>query len=44
MSQVVLDAFSTTIKSEVKRSADRPQDASAAADDNLKNQAPVANE
>lgn len=44
LSQVVLDAFSTTIKSEVKRSADRPQDASAAADDNLKNQAPAANE
>lgn len=44
LSQVVLDAFAITIKSEVKPSADQPQDSSAKAGENSSDRAPAANE
>jgi hypothetical protein len=44
LSQVVLDAFAITIKSEVKGNVDQPQETSAMSDNNLENQAPTANE
>jgi tetratricopeptide (TPR) repeat protein len=44
LSQVVLDAFAITIKSEVKGNVDQPQETSAMSDNNLENQAPAANE